>query len=80
MYHAPPNSINVVLANPNFISVGECVEVDADRTPGFNSEGRIVMISVQVGMSEQSWQRIFPSKSPPYDAVRHSRSSYGSFI
>jgi hypothetical protein len=28
----------------NFISVGEWVEVDADRTPGFNSEGGIAVI------------------------------------
>ena len=45
IFHVPPNTINAVLANPNFISVGEWVEVDADRTPGFNSEGGIAVIT-----------------------------------
>jgi hypothetical protein len=39
MFHAPPKKINIVTLDINFISVGEWVEVDADRTPGFNSEG-----------------------------------------
>ncbi len=48
MFHAPEKSRNSVLGNPNFYSVGEWVEVDADRTPGYNSEGGIaVIISVQ---------------------------------
>jgi hypothetical protein len=37
MYHAAPTTINVVMSNPNFISVGEWVEVDVDRTPGRDS-------------------------------------------
>ena len=45
MWHAAPSSINVVRSNPNFISVGEWVEVDADRTPGYNSEGCIAVIT-----------------------------------
>lgn len=48
IYHAVNKSKSAVLHNPNFLSVGEWVEVDADRTPGFNSEGGIaVIISVQ---------------------------------
>jgi hypothetical protein len=44
MFHCAPKIVNLVTANPNFISVGEWVEVDADRTPGFNSEGGIAVI------------------------------------
>jgi hypothetical protein len=44
-FHVAPNTIKAVLSNPNFISVGEWVEVDADRTPGFNSEGGIAVIT-----------------------------------
>jgi hypothetical protein len=44
MFHCPPTLNTCILANPNFISVGEWVEVDADRTPGFNSEGGIAVI------------------------------------
>ncbi len=44
-FHVTPNTINAVLSNPNFISVGKWVEVDADRTPGFNSEGGIAVIT-----------------------------------
>ena len=48
IYHMVKNSKSAVMNNPNFLSVGEWVEVDADRTPGFNSEGGIaVIISVQ---------------------------------
>ncbi len=48
IYHMVNKSKSAVMNNPNFISVGEWVEVDADRTPGFNSEGGIaVIISVQ---------------------------------
>ena len=37
----------------NFISVGEWVEVNADRTPGFNSEGGIaVIINVQDDLAD----------------------------
>jgi hypothetical protein len=45
IFHVTPNTMNAVLSNPNFISVGEWVEVDADRTPGFNSEGGIAVIT-----------------------------------
>jgi hypothetical protein len=45
IFHVAPNHLNAVLSNPNFISVGEWVEVDADRTPGFNSEGGIAVIT-----------------------------------
>ncbi len=44
MFHCAPKTINVVAANLNFISVEEWVEVDADRTPGYNSEGGIAVI------------------------------------
>ena len=44
MFHAAPKSMNFVTADPSFISVGEWVEVDADRTPGYNSEGGIAVI------------------------------------
>jgi hypothetical protein len=44
MFHAPPKKINMVTLDINFLSVGEWVEVDADRTPGFNSEGGIAVI------------------------------------
>lgn len=48
IYHVVNKSKSTVLNNPNFLSVGEWVEVDADRTPGFNSEGGIaVIISVK---------------------------------
>jgi hypothetical protein len=44
MFHASAKATTSVQANPNFISVGEWVEVDADRTPGFNSQGGIAVI------------------------------------
>jgi hypothetical protein len=44
-FHVTPTATNAVQLNPNFISVGEWVEVDADRTPGFNSEGGIAVIT-----------------------------------
>ncbi len=44
MFHAAPKPINLVTADPSFISVGEWVEVDADRTPGYNSDGGIAVI------------------------------------
>jgi hypothetical protein len=52
MFQCVPKTTNVLL-NPRFISVGEWVEVDADRSPGYNSEGRIaVVISVHDGFSD----------------------------
>jgi hypothetical protein len=44
MFHVPSTNKNVVQLNPSFISVGEWVEVDADRTPGYNSEGGIAVV------------------------------------
>jgi hypothetical protein len=44
MFRAPPKTANLVTSDINFLSVGEWVEVDADRTPGFNSEGGIAVI------------------------------------
>jgi hypothetical protein len=43
MFQCVPKTTNVLL-NPSFISVGEWVEVDADRRPGFNSEGGIAVV------------------------------------
>jgi hypothetical protein len=48
IFHVVSKSKPGVLDKPSFLSVGEWVEVDADRTPGFNSEGGIaVIIGVQ---------------------------------
>ncbi len=48
MFRCVSKTSSLMSKNPSFISVGEWVEVDADRTPGFNSEGGIVVIiSVQ---------------------------------
>jgi hypothetical protein len=44
MFHCSPKIVNSVTFNVNFLSVGEWVEVDADRTPGYNSEGGIAVI------------------------------------
>jgi hypothetical protein len=44
MFHSAPKRNSVLLTNPNFLSVGEWVEVDGDITPGFNSEGGIAVI------------------------------------
>jgi hypothetical protein len=46
MFHCAPKTYNVELVNLSFISVGEWVEVDSDRTPGFNSEGGILVAVV----------------------------------
>ena len=51
-HRAPPSSMfrtsiprfHPRLQAPTFLSVGEWVEVDADRTPGWNSEGGIAVI------------------------------------
>ena len=41
------------LLSPEFLSVGEWVEVDADRTPGWNSEGGIgVVVGVQDSLAD----------------------------
>jgi len=48
VFRAAPPSRASLLLSPTFLSVGEWVEVDADRTPGWNSEGGIgVVIAVQ---------------------------------
>jgi hypothetical protein len=48
MFRANNAARNLRLLSPEFISVGEWVEVDADRTPGWNSEGGIeVVVSAQ---------------------------------
>ncbi len=48
MFRGNAAARNLRLLSPEFISVGEWVEVDADRTPGWNSEGGIgVVVSVQ---------------------------------
>jgi hypothetical protein len=53
MFHSAPKSVNLVMGNPYFISVGEWVEVDADRTPGYNSEGgTAVIISVHDALAD----------------------------
>jgi hypothetical protein len=44
MFCATPPSRPLALMPPTFISVGEWVEVDADRTPGWNSEGGVSVI------------------------------------
>jgi hypothetical protein len=44
MFHCAPKSLKSVTANIKFLSVGEWVEVDADRTPGYNSDGGIAVI------------------------------------
>jgi hypothetical protein len=45
MIHAAPKLKIGAIANIKLLSVGEWVEVDADRTPGFNSEGGIGVIT-----------------------------------
>jgi hypothetical protein len=44
MFHAAPSTRTDILHDFNFISVGEWVEVDADRSVGYNSEGGIAVI------------------------------------
>ncbi len=44
MFHTTPKAGTMSIANLKFLSVCEWVEVDADRTPGFNSEGGIAVI------------------------------------
>jgi hypothetical protein len=47
-FHSAPKLSSAVFSNPNFISMGEWVEVNGDRTPGYNPEGGIgVVIHVQ---------------------------------
>jgi hypothetical protein len=44
MFHAAATTRNAIVHDVNFISVGEWVEVDADRSVGYNSEGGIAVI------------------------------------
>jgi hypothetical protein len=44
MFRAALPSRPLLLMSPTFMSVGEWVEVDADRTPGWNSEGGVGVI------------------------------------
>jgi hypothetical protein len=44
MFHCVPKIASAITSDPKFLSVGEWVEVDADRTPGYNSEGGIAVI------------------------------------
>jgi hypothetical protein len=53
MFHNTPKTNSKITTNLSFLSVGEWVEVDADRTPGFNSErGIAVIISVQDSLAD----------------------------
>ena len=53
MFRATPPSRPMALMSPTFISVGEWVEVDADRTPGWNSEGGVgVIIAVHDAVAD----------------------------
>jgi hypothetical protein len=45
MFRSQPKLCNSVRANLKFLSVGEWVEVDGDRSPGYNSEGGIGVIT-----------------------------------
>ncbi len=45
MFHFAPKYSKSAMANLKFLSVGEWVEVDGDRSPGFNSEGGIGVIT-----------------------------------
>jgi hypothetical protein len=44
MVHCVPKIASAITSDPKFLSVGEWVEADADRTPGYNSEGGIAVI------------------------------------
>ncbi len=44
MFHVPASTLTTVMLNLSFMSVGEWVEVDADRTPGYNSEGGVAVV------------------------------------
>ena len=63
MFHCAPKTFNVVTSNVRFISVGEWVEVDADRTPGYNSEGGIaVIIAVHDDLADVKYVQTIPCK------------------
>jgi hypothetical protein len=53
MFHATPPFRPLTMMSPTFLSVGEWVEVDADRTPGWNSEGGVgVVIAVHDSLAD----------------------------
>ncbi len=53
IFRATPPSRPMALMSPTFISVGEWVEVDADRTPGWNSKGGVgVIIAVNDAVAD----------------------------
>jgi hypothetical protein len=53
MFRCASKLCNSVRANLKFLSVGEWVEVDGDRSPGYNSEGGIgVITSVHDGFAD----------------------------
>jgi hypothetical protein len=53
MFHSSPKKIQLVTSNLKFLSVGEWVEVDADRTPGYNSKrGIAVIVSVHDDLAD----------------------------
>jgi hypothetical protein len=59
MFHCSPKNLQLVTFNLKFLSVGEWVEVDADRTPGYNSEGGIaVIISVHDDLADVKYVMI----------------------
>jgi hypothetical protein len=59
MFHSAPKTASMSMANLKFLSVGEWVEVDADRTLGYNSEGGIaVIISVHDDMADVKYVNI----------------------
>jgi hypothetical protein len=61
MFHAASTTRNIVTHDINFISVGEWVEVDADRSPGFNSEGGIaVIINVHDALADVKYAQPLP--------------------
>ncbi len=63
MIHCAPKTFNVVTSNVRFLSVGEWVEVDADRTPGYNSEGGIaVIIGVHDDLADVKYVLTIPFK------------------
>ncbi len=53
MFHSSPKNLNLVTSNLKFLSLGKWIEVDADRSPGYNSEGGIaVIVSVHDDMAD----------------------------
>jgi hypothetical protein len=60
MFRAALPSRPLLLMSPTFMSVGEWVEVDADRTLGWNSEGGVgVIIAVHDTMADVKYVVLF---------------------